>query len=267
MIKAGFLVLLVGLNVFALQEGPSQDVRARLFKQIMSEDAELRDCLKEQQPDSNVTVPTEDEMTVEERDLNGDGIKEYEVQLSGICACGAHNCTIYLYRRSGQRFESILEGASGLGVEVLRTSSNGYRDIQIDAHNNAATRYSTVYKFDGKQYRETTATISDLETGETKPAHRRVQFPRGASSTTVRGKASLVLPDTYLIGARAGQVMTVQLTAPRKSVRFMVMTPKTNLIADNSRGWSGALPENGDYTIIVDADETGGTYSLTITIK
>lgn len=267
MIRAVCVVLFVAFSVFAFQEGPSKDVRARLFKQIMSEDAELRDCLKEQQPDSSVTVPTEEEMTVEERDLNGDGVKEYEVQLSGICACGAHNCTIYLYRRSGQGFESILEGAAGLGVEILRTSSSGYRDIQIDSHNNAATVGSTVYKFDGRQYRESKSTISNLETGETKPAFRRVQFQRGASSATVKGKASITLPDTYLIGARAGQVMTVQLTAPRKSVRFLVMTPKTNLIADNSRGWSGALPESGDYTIIVDADEVGGTYSMTISIK
>ena len=266
MIKVFGVVLFVMFGVFGFQEGPSKDVRARLFKQIMAEDAELRDCLKEQ-TDSSVTVPTEDEMTVEEIDLNRDGVKEYEVQLSGICACGAHNCTIYLYRRSGQGFESILESASGLGIELLRTSTNGYQDIQINSHNNAATEGRTVYKFNGRQYQEAGSTIANLETGESKPAYRRVQFQRGASSATVRGKASIALPDTYLVGARAGQVMTVQLTAPRKSVRFLVMTPKTNLIADNSRGWSGALPESGDYTIIVDADEFGGTYSMTISIK
>ncbi len=177
MIKAVCVVLFVALGVFAFQEGPSKDVRARLFKQIMAEDAELRDCLKEQQPDSSVTVPTEEEMTVEELDLNRDGVKEYEVQLSGICACGAHNCTIYLYRRSGQGFESILEGAGGLGIEVLKTSTNGYRDIQIDSHNNAATEGSTVYKFDGKQYRESRSTIVQLGNGR-----KQTCFPARAVS-------------------------------------------------------------------------------------
>jgi hypothetical protein len=266
MLKAFCLVLFVVVGVFAFQGEPSKDVRTRLFKQIMAEDSELRDCLKDQQ-DGSVTMPSEDEMTVEERDLNRDGVKEYEVQLSGVCACGAHNCTIYLYRRSGQGFESILDGASGLGIELLNTSTNGYRDLKIDAHNNAATVGSTTYKFDGKRYRESGSTITNLETGESKPAFRRVQFQRGSSSAILKGKASISLPDTYLIGARAGQTMTVQLTAPRKSVRFLVMSPTTNLIADNSRGWSGALPENGDYTIIVDADEVGGTYTMTITIK
>jgi hypothetical protein len=265
MTKSLIVVLFVALGALAFQGGPSKDVRNRLYKQVIAEDAELRDCLKEQQGGN---APSEDEMTIEELDLNRDGVKEYEVQLSGMCACGAHNCTIYLYRRVGQGFESILEeNASGLGVELLKTATNGHTDIQVNSHGSAATEYRTVYKFDGKKYREANTTIVSLETGESKPAHRRVQFQRGSSSATVRGKASIVLPDTYLIGARAGQVMTVQLTAREKSVRFMVMTPKTDLIADNSRGWSGTLPETGDYTIIVDADELGGTYSMTITIK
>ena len=266
MIKPLFVILFVTLGVFAFQGEPSKDVRSRLFKQVLAEDAELRECLKEQQGGAG---PTEDDVTVEELDLNRDGVKEYEVQLSGMCSCGAHNCNIYLYRRVGQGFASILgENASGLGIELLRTSTNGYTDIQINSHANAATESRTVYKFDGKQYRDSGTTIVHLETGESKPAFRRVQFQRGSSSATVQGKASIALPDTFLVGARAGQVMSVQLTAPRKSVRFLVMSPKTtSLIADNARTWTGTLPETGDYHIIVDADERGGTYSMTISIK
>lgn len=266
MIKSFCLILFVALGVFAFQQGPSKDVRSRLFKQVLVEDAELRECLKEQQ---GGTAPTEEDMTVEELDLNRDGIKEYEVQLSGMCTCGAHNCTIYLYRRAGQGFASILEdSASGLGIELLRTSTNGYTDIQINSHANAATEYRAVYKFDGKQYRESGSTIVELETGKSKPAYRRVQFQRGKSSATVQGNVSIALPDTLLVGARTGQVMSVRLTAPRQSVRFLVMSPKTtSLIADNTRSWTGTLPETGDYHIIVDSDERGGSYSMTISIK
>jgi len=259
------VVVLLGLALFAVQTEPSKEMRAKLFQQVLAEDVELRDCLKEQE---GAARAAEEGMTVEEHDLNRDGVKEYEVQLPGMCSCGAHNCNIYLYRRVGPGFESILESASGLGIEFLRTSSNGYTDLQINAHNNAATESRTVYKFDGKQYREARTTIVQLETGESKPAFRRVQFQRGASATTVHGKASIALPDTYLVGARAGQVMTVQLTSQRKSVRFLVMSPKsTSLIADNARSWTGTLPETGDYHIIVEADERGGTYSMTISIK
>jgi hypothetical protein len=258
-------LVLVGLSLFVWQGEPSKEVRAKLFKQVLADDAELRECLKEQGDGEAVA---QENMTVEEHDLNRDGVKEYEVQLAGMCSCGAHNCTIYLYRRIGQNFEPILENAAGLGIELLRTTSSGYTDLQINAHDSAATESRTVYKFDGKQYREAQTRIVQLETGESKPAFRRVQFRRGSSSATVQGKVSIALPDTLLVGARAGQVMTVQLTSAQKSVRFLVMSPQsTSLLADNARSWTGTLPETGDYHIIVDGDERGGTYSMTISIK
>lgn len=262
MIRAAVLVV---LSLFVFQGEPSKEVRTKLFKQVLADDAEVRECLKEQEGGA---AAAQENMSVEELDLNRDGVKEYEVQLSGMCSCGAHNCTIYLYRATGQGFESIIEGAAGLGIEPLRTSTNGYTDFQINAHDTAATEARTVYKFDGKQYREARTTIVHLETGESKPAFRRVQFKRGSSSATVSGKVSIALPDQYLVGARAGQVMNVQLTSPQKSVRFLVMSPKsTSLIADNARTWTGTLPETGDYHIIVDGDERGGAYSMTISIK
>jgi hypothetical protein len=257
--------VLIGLSFLVWQGEPSKQVQAKLFKQILADDSELRECLKEQEGGA---AAAQENMTVEQHDLNRDGVKEYEVQLSGMCSCGAQNCTIYLYRANGQGFESILDGASGLGIELRRTASNGYTDLQINAHDTAATEARTVYKFDGKQYREAQTTIVQLETGESKPAWRRVQFRRGSSSATVQGKVSIALPDQYLVGARAGQVMSVQLTSPQKSVRFLVMSPQsTSLIADNARTWTGTLPETGDYHIIVDGDERGGTYTMTISIK
>ena len=262
MIRAAVLVV---LSVFVLQAEVSKDVRAKLFKQVLADDAELRECLKEQEGGA---AAAQENMSVEELDLNRDGVKEYEVQLAGMCSCGAQNCTIYLYRANGQGFESILDSAAGLGIELRRTVTNGYTDIQINAHDSAATESRTVYKFDGKQYREAQTTIVQLETGESKPAFRRVQFRRGSSMATVQGKVSIALPDTLLVGARAGQTMSVQLTSAQKSVRFLVMSPKsTSLIADNARTWTGTLPETGDYHIIVDGDERGGTYTMTISIK
>jgi hypothetical protein len=110
--------------------------------------------------------------------------------------------------------------------------------------------------------------LVQVETGETKPAVRRLQFKRGTSQTTVQGKVSIALPDTYLVGARAGQVMTVKLTAARKAVRFMLMSPSTrSLVADNARDWTGVLDETGDYTILIDADARNSVYSMTVSIK
>jgi hypothetical protein len=76
------------------------------------------------------------------------------------------------------------------------------------------------------------------------------------------------LSDTWIVGARAGQVMTVQLTSARTSVRFMLMTARTTqLLGDNTRSWTGTLPDTDDYLILVETDAKGAPYSMTITIK
>jgi hypothetical protein len=243
----------------------SKEVRSKLFKKVLADYPDVRECVEKEEGGARAA---EENMSAEEVDLNRDGVPEYEVQLSGGCVCGMVNCSIYLYRQSSQSYELILEDAAGMGIELLKTSSNGYVDVRVGARETAATRSETTYKFDGKQYREMGSKIIHQETGESKPSYRRLQFKRGMSSTTVQGKVSIALPDTFLLGARAGQVMTVQLTSPYKSVRFLVMSPTTrSLVADNARTWTGPLPENGDYTILVDADERDRTYSMTVSIK
>jgi len=259
------LITLTGVTAYTQEREVPKPVRSKLFKQVLTDYPDVRDCVEKEEGGNRAA---EENMSVTEVDVNRDGVSEYEVELSGPCTCGMVNCSIYLYRQSANGYESLLPDAAGLGLELLKTSTNGYRDLQVDARDTAATQGNTFYKFDGKQYRESRATITQVETGETKPAYRRLQFKRGSSSTTVQGKVSIALPDTFLLGARAGQTMTVELTAPRKSVNFMVMSSRTTtLLASNTRSWTGTLPETGDYHIIVDADEKASTYSMTITIK
>lgn len=261
------LALSVGVRaqVHTAQREAQKDVRSRLFKQVLADYPEVRDCVTNEEGGIRAA---EENMSLEERDLNGDGVHEYEVGISGPCDCGMVNCSIYIYRQTAGGYESILEGASGFGLDVLKTSSNGWADLRVDARDNAAVQSQTTYKFDGKQYREARSMMVHMGTGETKPSYRRIQFRRGASSTTVQSKVSVGLPDTYLLGARAGQVMTVKLTAPRQKVRFMIMNSRTTeSLADNTTSWTGTLPETGDYHILVDTDGDGRTYSMTITIK
>lgn len=254
------------LRAHAGQREVPKEIRSKLFKQVLADYSDVRDCVEKEE---GGTRKAEEDMNVEAVDVNRDGVPEYEVELSGPCTCGMVNCSIYLYRQSAGGYESILEDAAGLGLELLKTTSNGYADLQVDARDTAATRGSSFYKFDGHKYREARTTITDMETGETKPASRRVQFKRGMSSTTLQGRVSITLPDQLIVGARAGQVMSVQLTAPRKSVRFTVMTYKTtNLLTDNNtHSWTGTLPETGDYIILVEGNAKGSIYSITISIK
>lgn len=262
--KLCFIVLSFVLLAFAQTREAPREVRAKLFKEVMAQFPELRECVEKEE---GGTRAAEERASAEEVDLNRDGVAEYEFQLSSPCDCGMVNCSIYLYRQSVTGYELILDGASGLGLEVLKTASNGYADVQVDARDTAATRSMTTYKFDGKQYRESRTTMVDMSTRETKPLQRRVQFKRGTSSTTLQGQVTRTLSETYLVGAREGQVMTVRLTGANRSLSFLVSSPRTtSLMAENTRDWTGTLPETGDYSIIVQADGRA-TYSITISIK
>ena len=269
-LAASFFAFVLGLFAFvaAQAQAPAKeapkDIRSKLFKQVLADYPDVRECLTNEEGGIRAA---EEKTSAYEVDLNGDGVPEYEVGISGPCDCGMVNCSIYLYRQTAGGYELSLDGASGLGLEVLKTSSNGYADVRVDARDNAAVQNQTTYKFDGKQYREARSMMIHMGTGESKPATRRIQFRRRASSTTVQGKVSVGFPDIYLVGARAGQVMTVQLTGPRKT-RFMIMTSRTTqVLADNTASWTGTLPETGDYHILVDTDTDGRTYSMTVSIK
>lgn len=91
-------------------------------------------------------------MTARTIDLNGDGASEYlvEGQDLGKCISGNKFHAIWVYRKVKTGFQMIL-GSSSTRVSVLKTSSNGYKDIRevsVDGH----TTYTTTYKFDGDKY-------------------------------------------------------------------------------------------------------------------
>ena len=257
------LIALLGLTV-QIPAQNKKEVRSKLFKQVLADYPDVRECVEKEEGGARTA---EENMSVEEVDLNRDGVTEYQVELSGPCVCGMVNCSIYIYRQTTAGYESILEDAAGFGLQRLKTSTRGYTDLRVDARDSAAAQSQTIYRFDGNRYREASSMLVNPQTGESKPSSRRVQFKRGASSTTVQGRVSLELSDTWIIGARAGQVMTVQLTSPQK-VRFMLMTSRTTQsLADNTRSWTGTLPETGDYLILIESGDKPSTYSMTISIK
>jgi hypothetical protein len=267
------LLIVVGVLSSALvltnQAGAQQIVGAKVRKeildQLLKDHRDLVVCLEEEGPKAREEYLAN--VSVEEIDLNGDNRTEFLVEPQGGCSCGAQNCSRFVYRRAASGYEMILEG-NGLGLTPEKSLSSGYRDISIDAHDSALTQFRTLYKFDGQKYRESRTDFINMETGEVKPAERRVQFARGQTSATVTGKVKLGFGDTYTVGARAGQTMTVQLGQAAKTVTFSIMTPDAKrFLIDRATKWTGTLPETGEYRILVDADERGGTYSMTMTIR
>lgn len=83
----------------------------------------------------------------------------------------------------------------------------------------------------------------------------RVQFPRGTASTTVRGTVRGYDVIDYVVGARAGQAMTVSLQTTNKSAYFNVLPPRSEEALFNGsiagNRYNGRLKDSGDYRVRV----------------
>ena len=59
------------------------------------------------------------------------------------------------------------------------------RDVIVSGRDNALVSFHNRYQFDGRRYRLAEQTVENMDTGETKPAHR----PSRAGSRGSRGQA------------------------------------------------------------------------------
>ena len=240
-------------------------VRPKILARVLKDHPSLIECLEAEGQTRKEEYLAN--ISIQAIDLNRDGQPEIFVEPSGGCDCGARNCPLWIYRQTTAGYSLFFEN-NGMGIGVEQTQTKGYLDISIESAVTAFTRFLAFYKFDGKEYREHKTDFIDTETGEVKPASRRVQFPRGGTSAIVSGKVSPGFGDTYLVNARAGQKMIVNLTRAGRSISFMVISPgaRQSLI-DRAKTWTGVLPESGEYHVLVDTDERGGTYTLSIAVR
>src|SRR5215471_7563026 len=102
-------------------------------------------------------------------------------------------------------------------------------------------------------------------------AEQRVRFARGEKTATLRGSVTQKQAMQYLVGAKAGQTLTVNLDSDAKT-RFDLSGPKDKngqAMADGATEWSGTLPDDGDYKIFVFTDDRDvqAPFTLKITIE
>lgn len=83
----------------------------------------------------------------------------------------------------------------------------------------------------------------------------RVQFPRGATSQAVRGTIRGYSTIDYIVGARAGQTLRVNMRSGNASAYFNVIAPGAQsamfIGSNGGNSFSGRLPQTGDYRVRV----------------
>ena len=96
---------------------------------------------------------------------------------------------------------------------------------------------------------------------------RRIRFARGASSAVVEDAVVRGTRDIYLLGAREGQTMIINITSLEKNAVFDIQAPNGELLKEEATSWRGVLPSSGDYSVIVGGTRGNASYKLEVTIR
>ncbi len=78
--------------------------------------------------------------------------------------------------------------------------------------------------------------------------------------------------DTYVLGAKSGQRMTVKVTALENNAAFQIKGPDGDYLEgagemDDATNLTVTLPRSGDYRIIVGGTRGNASYKLTVSIR
>ncbi|MCA1574058.1 MAG: hypothetical protein LC770_05875 [Acidobacteria bacterium] len=101
---------------------------------------------------------------------------------------------------------------------------------------------------------------------------QRVRFGRGRTTAILKGAVVRGTQDRYILGARAGQTMIVNVTSREKNAVFTILGPDATALEGTDEGldatdWTGELPLSGDYSIWVSPTRGNATYTLEVTIR
>src|SRR6476620_6876064 len=95
---------------------------------------------------------------------------------------------------------------------------------------------------------------------------QEIQFKRGASSAEVKGGVARGEVMIYLINAKEGQTMNVEIQSVEGNAVFKVVDPNTNAVVEGEKSWSGELPQTGKYQIVVSTERGGASSTLSVSI-
>ena len=102
---------------------------------------------------------------------------------------------------------------------------------------------------------------------------QKVRFARGTSSATIHGAVVRGDRDRYYVSAKRGQTMSVKITSREDNAAFEIyFSGEQESLegageGDDATNWSGELPADNDYVIVVGGTRGNATYTLKISIS
>jgi hypothetical protein len=102
---------------------------------------------------------------------------------------------------------------------------------------------------------------------------KQISFKPGASSAVVEGRVVRGDRDIYTVRARAGQRVTVSVSAHEKNAAFSLYEagepqPVTGTQEeDEATNWNGELRRDGPFRVVVGGTRGNADYQLSVSIK
>ncbi|HAA31358.1 MAG TPA: hypothetical protein DCE56_31165 [Cyanobacteria bacterium UBA8553] len=96
---------------------------------------------------------------------------------------------------------------------------------------------------------------------------QRIQFAPNAVSAVVEGSVVRGTRNIYLLRARRGQTMKLNITSLEQNAVFDIQSPNGRFLKQEGTSWRGVLPVTGDYSVIVGGTRGNATYKVDVTIE
>jgi hypothetical protein len=135
-------------------------ITADVVKQILEFDPEMTENCGVNESDAS------GDLAGSSLDINGDGVRDLVTQATGGCFMGAHATHFWVFSKAETRLApgyDLVFAAMADYLEVLRTKTNGFRDIETGNHT-AVEMYMTLWKFDGEKYQAKECAVENFET-------------------------------------------------------------------------------------------------------
>lgn len=173
------------------------------------------------------------------------------------------------YVFSAQKDQAIIAQVSSAtsGVKLKITASNG---ATLQGSTGQDGKYAMAALPSTQDYIvwvSTGSQSSSFSLSVTIPS--RIQFAPGAISGAVNGTVSSHLQVSYILWARGGQTMTVDLTGSNVGLTIYGLSDGQPLVRAESgaTSWTGKLPAAQDYLVAVVPAVDLATFTLKVTIK
>ena len=206
-------------------------------------------------------------------DLTGDGQEEAVVRtLCNTGGTGQFSDGIIFTMRQGR---PAVIATLGIGDRA----DGGIHDVRIEHGLLKVARYggtsgaccpdfieTATFKLTGSQMIAVGKPVrSDYIDPDSSREVRRVRFQKGSSTATLKGATAGTTE--YLLGARAGQTVTLRITG--RDLSLQLMSPDGADLGQPALNTplTVKLPVNGDYRIVIETAKGKADYALEVTIR